>query len=97
MATGGTPRKEHYSKAQSREMFRRIQITKKGNAAVELAEILRRRDCPLEHAKLFLRRLGYPVFAESVTKPGSALIVVGRRRLTPAELLEMVERLAKKG
>jgi hypothetical protein len=73
-------------------MFRRIEATKEANVEARRAEERFRATDDLERAKTHLRRRGFAVFNASVLRPGDKGICVGRRVLTPAQVIAMAER-----
>lgn len=81
-----------YSRAQTRQMFLRIERTKAENARARIESELHRATDAFELAKTELRRLGYVVFAHALYKPGSELVVVGRQLMTPDAVIAYAER-----
>jgi hypothetical protein len=55
--------------------------------AAEQAAAQARAACPIEQAKLTLRRRGVVVFAAAVRKPGATGWIVGTQHMTDAELI----------
>ena len=82
------------SRAQSAAMFSKIEAQKAANLDLERAAAAFRASDPVEQAKTYLRRRGFNVFNANIL-PGERAccehIMVGLRRLTPAEVMLMAE------
>lgn len=79
-------------------MFEKVKATKAANLISEREEDQRRRACPIEQAKNYLRQRGWIVFNARVL-PGFSKatldIMVGNMQLTPQAVVEMAERLKR--
>lgn len=79
-----------HSKATARLMMLRMRDTKTENLRQAEEDRVRRATDPVELAKTALRRRGYNVYRECILggdRANSALIIVGRMRMTEKELL----------
>lgn len=84
------------SRSQTRQMFDKMVAQKAANKQHEIDEAARRRTCPIEIAKTFLRSRGFHVFAARILpgeRSGCEHIMVGSMRLAPSEVIEMAARV----
>lgn len=79
--------KRELSRAESRDMFNKIEAQKAANRQAEIDAAAHRLTDPVEQAKTYLRRRGWTVFDGYVV--GRIGIMVGTMCLAPAEVIAM--------
>lgn len=78
-------------------MYSRLLATKAANIARKQQQDLHRRTDPFELARSYLQQRGYTVFAARVLSGPEGMFVVGRRLLTPEEVIGMADAMRERG
>lgn len=94
VANGQQRRPRFYSKAKTRQMFERIEATKRANIESRIAEQVHRLSDEFEIARMTLQRRGHVVYALTVHQPGSELFCVNQTAMSRDEVIAFAERCA---